>query len=152
MTANREGYIVILVITLALAMMSPHALADDVVLLSLGGVSYHQGNNDMRNINPGLGIEIRNDAWSLAAGCYENSERALSKYIAAARRLIGNAAIGVEIGGGIVTGYTHRDPTPLLLPLIYWRPGAIEMRGGFIPRGEKRTGTIMMQFAVRTDV
>ena len=93
-----------------LLLISSPALAGGETYLDINLASYHfsraqVAQQDMNEVNPGIGIERESGAWRQMGGVYRNSLRRTSAYLLAGYSPVRVGSFSLGVFGGAVTGY-----------------------------------------------
>ena len=123
--------------------------------LNAGFYSAHfDTGKDLRNANPGLGLEYKlDDTWSATAGRFINSDNAHSNYIGAYYQpwTLADAKLGVV--GGAFNGYPkafHGGWFPVVIPVATWEGQQFGLNVALVPPLKDRLyGAVSFQLKFR---
>ena len=145
----------VLVLAAALVLPAAHAVDLARTWFNPGFYSHHvERDKNLNNVNTGLGIEVPlNDAYSVTAGVFENSDRATSHYVGLYVMPfdIGPFKAGAVVGG--FNGYpnaNHGGWFPAIIPVVALEGRQLGLNVSFIPTvQDKLHGAISFQLKYR---
>ncbi len=123
--------------------------------LNAGFYSAHfDTNKGLRNANPGLGFEYKlDDAWSVTAGRFINSDNAHSSYIGAYYQPWTFAGAKLGVVGGAFNGYPkafHGGWFPAIIPVATWEGERFGLNVALVPPLKDRLyGALSFQLKFR---
>lgn len=140
----------------AQAQTEPAPLLDASRLwINAGFYSAHfDRDKDLRNANPGLGLEYRlNTDWSLTGGRFINSDNARSSYLGAYYQPWRFAGARWGVVAGAFNGYPKAFGGgwfPALIPVATWERGLLGLNVALVPPLQDRLyGALSFQLKLR---
>ena len=123
--------------------------------LNAGFYSAHfDTDKQLRNANPGLGLEYKLDGpWSATAGRFINSDNARSSYVGAYYQPWTFAGAKLGVVGGVFNGYPkafHGGWFPAIIPVASWEGERLGLNVALVPPLQDRLyGAISFQLKLR---